>query len=76
MQWKYEKMVDTVCQAICSGGYGPEAVKQFLMHLSEKVYEMGRGDAPVEKEIPVTDLTHVPEVFDHARARWGKGVCS
>jgi len=74
MKWKYESMVDSVCQAICGGGYGPEAIKQFLMHLATKTYEMGKAEVVVRESIPITDLTHIPEVFAHVKDRWGQGA--
>lgn len=76
MKWRYESMVDSVCQAICGGSYGPDAIKQFLMHLATKTYEMGKEDVVVSEPIPITDLTHIPEVFAHARNRWEQGVCN
>jgi hypothetical protein len=64
MDWKFKKMVDTVCDVVTSGSYSKELINECLMHLANKTYQMGLDDAPAKEEVvPVTDLTHIPEVF-------------
>lgn len=73
MDYKYEKMVNAVSDAIGSGAYGVELIKTFLMHLSKKVYQMGVESVSHREPIPITDLTMFPEIFDRVRDRWNNG---
>lgn len=74
MQWKFDKLVEGARDAICSKGYGPKAIEDILRHLMGKAYIMGKEEPVIDNSIPVTDLTHIPEVFKAASHRWAEGM--
>ena len=69
----------------------PELLEEFLLHSFDKVYGMGQSDPASTNEhiavgveiglriarpvVPVTDLSDIPEVFEHTKRRWRDGSC-
>jgi len=69
----------------------PGMLEEFLLHAFDKVYDMGKNDPEslhknvemgveigiriARPIVPVTDLSDIPEVFEHAKERWREGIC-
>lgn len=78
--WRYEKLAESAARSLASNDWitkNPEILKQQLLHLMNKAFEMGREHSRRihRPRVPVQDLTHIPELFNHARDRWEKGTC-
>jgi hypothetical protein len=61
-----------------SEGYSEDLKIHQLVHIMEKAFDDGLREGiriSGQGAIPVTDLTHVPEIIEHAGYRWEKGVC-
>lgn len=78
--WRYEGLVEGAAQFLFSNEWvlkNPDVLKQQLLHLMNKAFEMGCECSRQihQPRVPVQDLTHIPEIFSYARDRWEKGVC-
>lgn len=76
--WRFQKIAQATCRFVMSGDYGEEPVMQQLLHIMDKAFQEGLKEGMKIGEsgaIPVTDLTHIPEIIDHAGHRWKKGIC-
>lgn len=77
-RWRFDNMVETVRRAVLHGGYSEELVDDILYHVLGRAFRMGREDGAKqtrESVIPITDLTHLPEVWNHVKERWNDGRC-
>jgi len=76
--WRFESMARSACRMVMSGGYGEEPIMQTLLHIMGKAFRQGLEEGMkigCNAAIPVTDLTHVPEIIEHAGHRWKEGIC-
>lgn len=76
--WRFNSMVETVRRAVLHGGYSEELVADILYHALGRAFRMGREECEQrtrESVIPITDLTHLPEVWNHVKDRWEDGRC-
>jgi len=85
-KWKYQSLAEYAAKAFSSHlRWIIDDEQQFtdaILHLLGKSYNMGFVDGyevgKLSKEvIPVTDISHLPEVFAAIKERgnWGKKVC-
>lgn len=77
-KWRFDSMVETLRRAVLHGGYSEELVDDILYHALGRAFRMGREEC--EKSvgtpaIPITDLTHLPEVWERVKERWEDGRC-
>ena len=75
MKWKFQGIIESVHESICSGNYGPELIKDLLFHIMSKAYQMGADDNK-RNPIPFTDLSYIPELFENVKHRWQKEICN
>lgn len=75
--WRFQKIAQAACRVVMSGHYGEELIIQQLLHIMDKAFREGlkEGMKIDGGAIPIIDLTHIPEIIDHAGHRWKKGVC-
>jgi len=78
-QWKYQGLAESLAQIIKRNPdllSQSELMEEFILHAFDKVYVMGQLDSTiVPAVVPVTDLTDIPEIFEHAKRRWRDGLC-
>lgn len=79
-QWRFQGLAESLVQIIRRNPdivSHAELLEEFLLHAFDKVYGMGQVDPVVAPQlVPVTDLSDVPEVFEHAKDRWKEGLCN
>ena len=76
--WRFEKIARSALRMILSEGYGEELKKDQLLHIMDLAFREGLAEGlriGGGGAIPITDLTHIPEIIEHAGHRWEKGTC-
>jgi len=78
-QWRFQGLAESLAQIIRRDPdmvSHPELLEEFLLHAFDRVYGMGQIDPIVALPVvPVTDLSDIPEIFEHAKYRWREGSC-
>ena len=88
-QWRYEGLADALIQMVGRdpGLVSDGRLRDMLLHVLDKVYAMGCSDPEAMAKgvelgvrlarpaVPVTDLTSIPEILEHAGYRWRSGSC-
>jgi len=76
--WRFEKIARSALRMILSEGYSKDLKKHQLLHIMDLAFRRGLDEGMRiggEGAIPITDLTHIPEIIAHAGHRWEKGKC-
>lgn len=73
-QWRYESLAESLANMLARDPdkRGEEMMKDLILHAFDRVYAMGLAQgAPRPTAFPVTDLTHIPEIFARVKERKG-----
>jgi len=75
-QWKYEKLAESITEILKRNNdwLTNEQITDLLLNAFDKIYDMDRAKES-DTPILITDLSNIPEIFEHAKDRWSQGKC-